>query len=56
MTPELSRGGQLPIVLAPAADELLSSWIHRHAAFYDVPRLAMLRHCLNNISSLRAVD
>ena len=56
MTPELSRGGQLPIVLAPAADELLSSWIHRHAAFYDVPPLAMLRHCLNDISSLRAVD
>ena len=56
MTPELSRGGQLPIVLAPAADELLSSWIYRHAAFYDVPPLAMLRHCLNDISSLRAVD
>jgi len=56
MTPELTRGGQLPIVLVPAADEILSSWIHRHAVFYDVAPLAMLRHCLGDISSLRAVD
>jgi hypothetical protein len=34
----------------------LSSWIDRHAAFYDVPPLAMLRHCLDAISSLREID
>jgi len=56
MKPEHTRGGQLPIVLAPAADDLLSSWIHRHAVVYDVPPLVMLRHCLGDISSLRAVD
>jgi hypothetical protein len=56
VTPKLTRCGELPIVLAPAADELLSSWIHRHAAFYDVPPLAMLRHCLGDIASLRAID
>jgi len=56
MMPELTRGGQLPIVLAPTTDELLSSWIHRHAVFYDVPPLVMLHHCLGDISSLRAVD
>nr|WP_234826534.1 hypothetical protein [Sinorhizobium meliloti] len=27
-------------------DELLTSWINRHAAFYAVPPLSMLRHCL----------
>ena len=56
MKPEHTRGGQLPIVLAPAADDLLSSSIHRHAVVYDVPPLVMLRHCLGDISSLRAVD
>ena len=56
VTPELTRCGQLPIVLPPAAGELLSSWIHRHAVFYDVPPVAMLRHCLVDISSLRTLD
>jgi hypothetical protein len=27
---------QLPVVLPPVPDELLSSWIARHAAFYGV--------------------
>jgi len=47
---------QLPVRLPHVADELLSSWIGRHAAFYAVPPLAMLRHCLPEASSMRAAD
>jgi hypothetical protein len=47
---------QLPVRLPPAADELLSSWISRHAAFYAVPPFVMMRHCLPDVSSLRAAD
>ncbi|MEQ1945228.1 TniQ family protein [Mesorhizobium sp. VNQ89] len=47
---------QLPVRLAPYADELLSSWIGRHASFYAVPPLVMLQHCLPEASSLRATD
>ncbi len=47
---------QLPVRLSPYCDELLSSWICRHAAFYAVPPLVMLRHCLPEASSLRAAD
>ncbi|MHB2267885.1 TniQ family protein [Aliihoeflea sp. PC F10.4] len=47
---------QLPVRLPPHCNELLSSWIGRHAAFYAVPPLVMLRHCLPEASSLRAVD
>lgn len=47
---------QLPVRLAPYPDELLSSWIIRHAAFYAVPPLAMLQHCLPEIQSLRTAD
>lgn len=47
---------QLPVRLPPVADELLSSWIGRHAAFYAVPPLVMLRHCLPEAASLRAAD
>ena len=47
---------QLPVRLLPVADELLSSWICRHAAFYAVPPLVMLRHCLPGAFSLRAAD
>jgi hypothetical protein len=43
-------------LLAAASDELLSSWINRHAAFYAVPPLVMLRHCLPEARSLRAAD
>ena len=46
----------LPVVLLHHSDELLSSWICRHAAFYAVPPLVMLRHCLPEASSLRAAD
>ncbi len=47
---------QLPVRLPPYTDELLSSWISRHAAFYAVPPLVMLRHCLPEASSLRSAD
>lgn len=47
---------RLPVRLPPYSDELLSSWIGRHAAFYAVPPLAMLQHCLPEASSLRAAD
>lgn len=47
---------RLPVRLPPYSDELLSCWIGRHAAFYAVPPLAMLRHCLPEAHSLRAAD
>lgn len=47
---------QLPVRLPPYTDELMSSWIGRHAAFYAVPQLAMLRHCLPQVASLRTSD
>ncbi|WP_425416331.1 TniQ family protein [Oricola indica] len=47
---------QLPVRLLPFTDELLSSWINRHADFYAVPPLVMLRHCLPEAHSLRAAD
>ncbi len=54
-----SRDGdkkQLPVVLRPIADELLSSWIARHGAFYNVSPRAMLRHAVPDARSLRAAD
>ncbi len=47
---------QLPVVLPPATDELLSSWCHRHANFYGVSPLALPRHCLVDVASLPAID
>lgn len=47
---------QLPVTFPPVTDELLSSRINRHAAFYAVPPLVMLQHCLPEASSLRAAD
>ena len=48
--------GRLPVVLPPVAGELFSSWIARHAAFYGVPSLTMLRHCLPEAVSLQIAD
>ncbi len=48
--------GRLPVVLPPAPGELFSSWIARHAAFYGVPALTMLRHCLPEAVSLHIAD
>ena len=46
---------QLPVCLPPVPDELLSSWINRHAT-YAVPPLVILRHCLPEVRSLRAAN
>ena len=46
----------LPVVLAPAQDEALSSWIARHAAFYGLSRAAMHRRCAPDAYSLQALD
>ena len=54
MQERLSR--QLPVRLPPVIDELLSSWLCRHASFYAVPSLVMLQHCLPEAISLRAAD
>jgi len=54
-----SRDGakkQLPVVLPAVPNELLSSWISRHAAFYGVSPRAMLRHADPDARSLRAAD
>jgi hypothetical protein len=57
-TPNLENlpGRQLPVVLAPASGELLTSWITRHAAFYGVSPILMLQHCLPVAPSIRAID
>lgn len=34
---------RLPVTLAPHADELLSSWISRHASFYAIPPLGRFK-------------
>lgn len=47
---------RLPVCFTPHDNELLSSWIGRHADFYAVPPLVMLRHCLPEATSLRATD
>jgi hypothetical protein len=54
MTREQRR--QLPVRLPPFIDELLSSWLCRHASFYAVPPLVMLQHCLPEVTSLRVAD
>ena len=46
----------LPVVLKPVEDELLSSWISRHAEYYRVSPLAMLKHGISDAVSLRAAD
>ncbi|RUV95190.1 hypothetical protein EOA75_09640 [Mesorhizobium sp. M1A.F.Ca.IN.022.07.1.1] len=53
MIRELSCTGPLSVILKPVPDELLSSWITRHADFYGVPPLTMLRHAIPEATSLR---
>ena len=50
------RPRPLPVVLTPAPDEALSSWIGRHAAFYGLSRTAMHRHCAPDAPSLSGLD
>ena len=46
----------LPVLLAPAPDEALSSWLARHAAFFGVGRTGLLRHCLPDVPSLLSLN
>lgn len=47
---------RLPVTLPPLPGELLSSWISRHADFYGVTPRTMLRYCLPEAASFRAID
>jgi hypothetical protein len=47
---------QLPVVLPPVPDELLSSWIARHADYYNVSSRAMLRHAIPDARSCQMAD
>jgi len=46
----------LPVVLAPARDEALSSWLARHATFYGLGITSMRRHCVPDAVSLPGLD
>ena len=46
----------LPVVLPALPDELLSSWLQRHANFYGVSGGRLLRHCGLDAVSLRSLD
>jgi hypothetical protein len=46
----------LPVTLPPLPGEVLSSWISRHADYYGVTPLNMVRHCLPETVTLRALD
>jgi len=46
----------LPVLLAPACDEALSSWLARHAAYYGVSRRGLLQHCAPDLPSLHLLD
>jgi len=56
VTPRRLPIRQLPVVLPPLADELLSSWIGRHASFYGVTGGRLLRHYALEATSLRELD
>jgi len=45
-----------PVVLPALPDELLSSWVQRHANFYGVSGGRLLRHCGLDAVSLRSLD
>jgi TniQ len=45
-----------PVVLPALPDELLSSWLQRHADFYGVSGGRLLRHCGLDAMSLRSLD
>lgn len=46
----------LPVILPPLADELLSSWINRHAAFIGVSGGRLLRHYHIEVATVRDLD
>ena len=45
-----------PVVLRPRPDELLSSWLTRHAAYYGVTRRRLLDHVGILSPSVEALD
>ena len=51
-----SAARPLPVVLPALQDELLLSWIRRHAAFYGVGVNPILRHCRLDVSLPRQLD
>ena len=46
----------LPVILPPLVDELLSSWINRHAAFLGVSGGRLLRYHTIEVPSVRDLD
>jgi hypothetical protein len=46
----------LPVILPPLADELLSSWINRHAALVGVSAGRLLRHYHIEVKTVRDLD
>lgn len=58
MTKKLDDAKPLPVVLKPVPDELLSSWLSRHAAFHGMKQSEFLRQLLadSQIRQLPAID
>lgn len=46
----------LPVVLDPTPDELLSSWLHRHAAFYGLTEPMLISWLKLESKKLRSLD
>ena len=46
----------LPVVLAPTPDELLSSWLRRHASFYGLTEPALISWLGLQVKLLRTLD
>lgn len=46
----------LPVILQPAADELLSSWLHRHANFYGLTEPMLISWLKLEVRKLRGLD
>ena len=57
MTNDLENGHRpLPVVLRPVADELLSSWLVRHAAYYGVTASFFAQWLMLGTRNLSALD
>lgn len=58
MIENLDNATPLPVILKPVPDELLSSWLSRHATFYGMTQTQFLRQLLPDaqIRHLRSVD
>jgi TniQ len=46
----------LPVILSPLADELLSSWVSRHAVFLGISDGRLLRHYRIDVRAVRDLD